>query len=51
MRQTKFSMKKIIRLILDEVIMSDRYMSDRQKYQFLQLPFQHWKYMVKLKIG
>ena len=32
-------MAKIMRLILDEVIMSDKHMSDRQMYSFLQLSF------------
>ena len=35
----KFSMEKIMRLILDEVIMSDRYMSYGQMFSFLQLFF------------
>ena len=30
-------MEKIVRLILDKVIMSDRHMSDEQMYSFLQL--------------
>ena len=38
MRQKKSSMKKIIRLMLDEVIMLDRHMSHGQLYSFLQ-PF------------
>ena len=32
-------MEKIMRLILDEVIMSDRYMSYGQMFSFLQLFF------------
>ena len=37
MRQQKSSMEKITRLMLEEVIMSDRHMSDGQMYSFLQL--------------
>ena len=37
MRQEKSSMEKITRLMLEEVIMSDRHMSDGQMYSFLQL--------------
>ena len=37
MRQEKSSMEKITRLMLEEVIMSNRYMSDGQMYSFLQL--------------
>ena len=37
MRQKKFSIEKVIRLIFDEVIMSDRHMQDRQMYSLLQL--------------
>ena len=33
----KFSMEKITRLMLEEVIMSDRHMSDGQMYSFLHL--------------
>ena len=32
-------MEKIMRLMLEEVIMSDRHMSDGQMYSFLQLFF------------
>ena len=39
MSQKKSSIKKIMRLILEEVIMSDRHMSDGQMYLFLQLCF------------
>ena len=39
MRQKKSSMEKLMRLILDEVIMSDRYMVDGQMNLFLQLFF------------
>ena len=39
MRQKKSSMEKIMRLMLEEVIMSDRHMSDGQMYSFLQLFF------------
>ena len=39
MRQKKSSMEKIRRLILEEVIMSDRHVSDGQMYSFLQLFF------------
>ena len=35
----KKSMENIRRLILEEVFMSDRYMSDGQMYSFLQLFF------------
>ena len=35
----KSSMEKIMRLMLEEVIMSDRHMSDGQMYSFLQLLF------------
>ena len=35
----KSSMEKIMRLMLEEVIMSDRHMSDGQMYSFLQLFF------------
>ena len=38
MRQKK-SMENIMMLILEEVIMSDRHMSDGQLYLFLQLFF------------
>ena len=41
MRQKKPFVKKIIRLILGKVIMSDRHMSDGKIYSFLQLFFQH----------
>ena len=41
MRQKKSSMEKIRRLILEEVIMSDRHLSDGQMYSFLQLFFQY----------
>ena len=34
MRQEKSSMEKITRLMLEEVIMSDRHMSDGQMYSF-----------------
>ena len=37
MRQKKPSLEKIIRLMLEVVIMSDKHMSDRQWYSFLQL--------------
>ena len=33
----KSSMSKIMRLILDQVFMSDRHMSDGQMYLFLQM--------------
>ena len=36
MRQKKSSMEKIMRLMLEEVIMSYRHMSDGQMYSFLQ---------------
>ena len=36
---TKRSMENIMRLILEEVLMSDRHMSDRQLYLFLQIFF------------
>ena len=39
MREKKSFMKKIMRLIPDEVIMSDRHKSDGQIYSFLQLFF------------
>ena len=39
MRQKKSSMEKIMRLMLEEVIMPDRHMSDGQRYSFLQLFF------------
>ena len=39
----KTSMKKIIRLILEEVVMSDGHMSDGE-ISFLQLFLQHGKY-------
>ena len=39
MRQKKSSMEKIMRLMLEEVIMSYRHMSDGQMYSFLQLFF------------
>ena len=35
----KFSMENIIRLMLEEIIMSDRLLSDGQIYSFLQLFF------------
>ena len=35
----KSSMEKIMRLMLEEVIMSERHMLDRQMYSFLQLFF------------
>ena len=35
----KSSMEKIMRLMLEEVIMSDRHMSDGQMYSYLQLFF------------
>ena len=35
----KFSMENIIRLMLEEIIMSDRLLSDVQIYSFLQLFF------------
>ena len=41
MRQKKSSMEKIRRLMLEEVIMSDRHVSDGQMYSFLQLFFQY----------
>ena len=41
MRQKKSSMEKIMRLMLEEVIMSDRHVSDGQMYSFLQLFFQY----------
>ena len=34
-------MEKIMRLMLEEVIMSDRHVSDGQMYSFLQLFFQY----------
>ena len=37
MRQKKYYMEKIMRLMLEEVTMSDWHMSDRQMYSFLQL--------------
>ena len=37
--ETKKFMEKIMRLMLEEVIMSDRHMSDGQMYSFLQLFF------------
>ena len=40
-----------MRLIFDEVIMSNRHMSDGQIYSFLQLFFNTEKKLVKLKIG
>ena len=39
MRQKKSSMEKIMRVMLEEVIMSDRHMSDGQMHSFLQLFF------------
>ena len=36
---TKKSMENIMKLLLEEVIMSDRHMSDGQLYLFLQLFF------------
>ena len=36
MRQKKSSMEKIMRLMLEEIIMSYRHMSDGQMYSFLQ---------------
>ena len=39
MRQKKSPMEKIMRLMLEEVIMSYRHMSDGQMYSFLQLFF------------
>ena len=39
MRQKKSSMEKIMRLMLEELIMSYRHMSDGQMYSFLQLFF------------
>ena len=38
-RQKKVSMEKIIRLMLEQVIMSDRHISAGQMYSFLQLFF------------
>ena len=43
-RQTKSSMEKIMRLMLGEVIMSDRHMSDGQMDLFLQLFFKTEKF-------
>ena len=37
MRQKKSSMEKIMRRMLEEVIMSDRHMSDGQMYSYLKL--------------
>ena len=42
-------MHNIIMLMLGEVIMSDRHISDGQLYSFLQLFFNNEK--IKLKIG
>ena len=39
MRQKKYSMEKIVRLILGEVIISNRHMSDGQMHSILQLFF------------
>ena len=39
MRQKKSSTEKIMRLMLEEVIISYRHMSDGQLYSFLQLFF------------
>ena len=39
--ETNKSMENIMRLILEEVIMLDRHMSDGQLYLFLQHFFQH----------
>ena len=36
LRQKKASMEKLMRLMIEEVIMSDRHMSDGQLYSFLQ---------------
>ena len=47
MRQKKSSMEKIMREILEKVIMLDRYMSNRQMYSFLKLFFNTKK--IKLK--
>ena len=38
-RQKKSSMEKIMRLMLEDVIMSDRHMSDGKIYSYLQLFF------------
>ena len=46
-----FFMEKIMRLILDEVIMSDGHMSDGQMHSCLQFFPEHWKSYAKLKIG
>ena len=37
MRQKRFSMEKIMRLMLEEIIMSDRHMSDGQMYSYWQV--------------
>ena len=42
-------MHNIIMLMLEEVIISDRHISDGQLYSFLQLFFNNEK--IKLKIG
>ena len=39
MRQKKSSMEEIMRLMLEEVVISDRHMSDGQIYSFLQFFF------------
>ena len=44
-------MENLMRLILEEIIMSDRHMSDGQLYFFFATFFQHRKNYLELKIG